>query len=197
MKHFVFLQSVSAREYEAGKVLYDHLMDNPCIEGEIYPVIEFKAFEDIMAYINNMVNTIDVNDKIVFFMDIHSDERTFTLKDIRSQNREDFTEYHPWEQLNDILESLNKRFGRNALVIFVSCYSSVYFSAMKSPHVYIIAAEGKINPIRANHMLTVLYDEFCKSSNTEKAYEEMIKKYPLEVEAKKKDGFKAVLKLYK
>jgi hypothetical protein len=53
MKHFVFLQSVSAREYEAGKVLYDHLMDNPCIEGEIYPVIEFKAFEDIMAYINN------------------------------------------------------------------------------------------------------------------------------------------------
>ena len=92
---------------------------------------------------------------------------------------------------------LYEKYGRNILVIFISCFSSAYFSSLKSPHVYVIAAEGEVNPMRARQMLTVLYDDFCNYENTEKAYSKMVQKYPIEIEQKKIDKCKAVLKLLK
>ena len=55
--------------------------------------------------------------KLFFYVDIHSDDQTFTFKDILSQNRLDFTEYHPWECLDDMFNILYEKYGRNILVI--------------------------------------------------------------------------------
>ena len=197
MTHYFFLQSVASPEYEAGKVLFEHLLAVPNVNGRVYSPFEAKSLQDMERFVNNIIATVNANDKIVFYVDIHSDDQTFTFKDVLSQNRLDFTEYHPWECLDDMFNILYEKYGRNILVIFISCFSSAYFSSLKSPHVYVIAAEGKVNPMRARQMLTVLYDDFCNYENTEKAYSKMIQKYPLEIEQKKIDKYKAVLKLLK
>lgn len=195
--HYFFLQSVSSREYEAGEILFDHLSDNPNVNVIAYPPFKAKSLQDMERFVNNIIASVNANDKIVFYVDIHSNERTFTFKDVLSQNKADFTEYHPWECLNGMFNMLYEKYGRNILVIFISCFSTVYFSSLKSPHVHVIAAEGEVNPMRARQMLTILYDEFCKNENVEQAYYEMTRKFPIEEEQRKTDTYKAVLKLFK
>lgn len=197
MTHYFFLQSVAAPEYEAGKVLFNHLLDMPRVNGIVYSPFEAQSLQDMERFVNNIISSVNANDKIVIYVDIHSNDRTFTFKDILSQIRSDFTEYHPWECLDDMFNMLYEKYGRNILVIFISCFSSVYFSSLKSPHVYVIAAEGEVNPMRARQMLTILYDEFCKNENVEQAYYEMTRKFPIEEEQRKTDTYKAVLKLFK
>jgi len=51
--------------------------------------------------------------------------------------------------------------------------------------------------MRAKELLTIFYDVFRESNNIEIAYNEMIKKYPLEEEMQITSNFKSVLKLYK
>ena len=197
LTYFFFLQSVSSREYEAGEILFDHLSDNPNVNVIAYPPFKAKSLQDMERFVNNIIASVNANDKIVFYVDIHSNERTFTFKDVLSQNKADFTEYHPWECLIGMINMLYEKFGRNILVIFISCFSSVYFSSLKSPHVYVIAAEGKVNPMIARQMLNRLYDEICKNENVEQAYNEMTREFPIEEEQRKTDIYKAVLKLFK
>lgn len=197
MTYYFFLQSVSSREYEAGEILFEHLSDNPNVNGIAYPPFKAKTLQDMERFVKNIIASVNANDKIVIYVDIHSNERTFTFKDILSQNKADFTEYHPWECLDGMFNLLYMKYGRNILIIFISCFSSVYFSSMKSPHVYVIAAEGEVNPMRARQMLTILYDEFCKNENTKQAYDKMTQEFPLEEEQRNTDTYKAVLKLFK
>ena len=197
MTHYFFLHSVAASEYEAGKVLFEYLLAAPNVNGIVHSPFEAKSLQDMEGFVNNIIASVNANDKIVFYVDIHSNEWSFTFKDILSHNKADFTEYHPWKCLDDMFSILYEKYGRNILVIFISCFSSVYFSSLKSPHVYVIAAEEKVNPMRARQMLSVLYDDLCVNENVEHAYNEMMQKYPLKDEIMNAGTYKAVLKLFK
>ena len=113
MTHYFFLQSVASPEYEAGKVLFEHLLAVPNVNGRVYSPFEAKSLQDMERFVNNIIATVNANDKIDFYVDIHSDDQTFTFKDVLSQNRLDFTEYHPWECLDDMVNILYENYGRN------------------------------------------------------------------------------------
>jgi len=196
MNHFIFLQSITATEFEAGKVIRQRLIDNPGFVGHIYPPKDIAHYKDLVEYIDKITEGIPSNDKIVLYIDIHSCEETFTFKDINSFNKTSYTEYKKWNELDVILHMLYKRFQKNATFIFVSCYSASYFSKLEEPHIHIIAGDGEVNTMQAEHQLFTFYDEYCKDGNVERAYHAMIKEHPTTKGPASDNKYRAVLKLY-
>lgn len=196
MNHFIFLQSITASEFEAGKVIYQRLIDNPSFNDFAYPPKDIAYFEELVEYIDKMTGGIPSDDKVVLYIDIHSCEETFTFKDINSSDKTSYTEYKEWNELGGILHMLYKRFQKNATFIFVSCYSASYFSSLKEPHIHIIAGDGEVNTMQAGHQLFTFYDEFCKDGNVERAYLAMMKEHPITKGPATNNKYRAVLKLY-
>lgn len=197
MTYFSFIQSVSASEYEAGVVLYERIVNKTESTHNAFPPIKVKSFKEMNNVIVNIANEINGSDNLIICIDAHSCAKTISFKDSQSNNNERCTDYVQWNSFNDILDFLYNKFNKNALIIFVSCYSASYFSSLTIPHINVIASEGKVNAMRAKELLTIFYDVFLESNNIEIAYNEMIKKYPLEEEMQITSNFKSVLKLYK
>jgi hypothetical protein len=155
------------------------------------------SLTELRQTIDDISKKLDLTDHLILCIDAHSYTDTITFKNPKSQAKSEWTEYKDWNCFNEMFDSLYDKFGENIVVILVSCYSASYCSSIKSPHLYIIASEGKVNAMRAKEQLSVFYDEYCKDCNVEKAYSLMTHKYPSDEEAKIEGRHKAVLKLFK
>jgi hypothetical protein len=197
MTYFVSIQSLCGADGEAtGSMLVNHFVEHPNSNAIVIPPIKVKSFNELNKAIERFNTSISSKNNLVICIDAHSCESYLTFKDARSINKEDFVEFFEWKKIDEVIEELYPIFQKNVLVIFVSCRSASYFASSKTSHVSVLASEGEVNSWRAKELLTVFYDVYCESNNIEQAYNEMIKKYPLEEEKKKTSKFKAVLKLF-
>ena len=198
MVYFAFIQSLCAADGEpAGALLYNHLVEHPNSNAIVIPPIKVKSFDEMNKVIEKINSSIASDNNVVICIDAHSCEYNLTFKDAESQNKEDFVEYVEWKKIDEVTEKLYHKFQKKVLLIFVSCRSASYFASSKTSHVSVLASEEEVNAMRAKELLTVFYDVYCESNNIEHAYNEMIKKYPLEEEMQITSNFKSVLKLYK
>ena len=197
MTYFVFIQSISFSEYAAGSVLCDWIANHFDTSDIALLPYAVKSFTEMGNAIKLLANRMTNNDRLIICIDAHANESTIYFKDKNSLDKMQTVGDAAWIYFDVILDSLYKKFGNNALVIFISCRSACHFSTLKSPHIPIIAAEGEINAMRANKHLVVLYEQLCKNKTIEQAYDAMIQEFPLEDEIKIEGNHKAVLKLFK
>lgn len=198
MVYFAFIQSLCAVDGEpAGALLYNHFVEHPNSNAIVIPPIKVKSFCELKKVIKWINSSIASDNNVVICIDAHSCEYNFTFKDVRSSNKKDFVEYVEWEKIDELIEKLYPKFQKNVVVIFVSCRSASFFASSKTSHVSVLASEEEVNAMRAKELLIVFYDKYSESNNIEQAYNEMIKKYPLEEEMQITSNFKSVLKLYK
>lgn len=195
MKRFIFIQSVSSREFIVGEAIFSKIISNATDVENImvdspYPVL---SFEEMQKIIETIANEMTNSDKLFICIDAHANGSTIYFKATNSSDTSNVV----WERFEEILNLLYNKFGKNALMIFVACCSASYFSTLESPHIPIIAAEGVINAWRAKKLLSVFYEELYNNSTIEQAYDAMIQEFPLEDEIKIEGNHKAVLKLFK
>ena len=197
MTYFISIQSLCGADGEAaGSMLINHFVEHPNSNAILIPQIKVKSFCELNKAIELINSSFDSDNNVVICIDAHSCESYLTFKDSRSVNKEDFVEYCEWKKIDEVIERLYPIFQKNVLVIFVSCQSASYFVSSKTSHVSVLASEEEVNAWRAKELLTVFYDVYSKSNDIEKAYNEMIKIYPLEEEMQTTSNFKAVLKLF-
>lgn len=197
MTVFVSIQSLCGADGEAaGNLLFNHFVEHPNSNAIAIPPIKVKSFDELNKAIEWVNSSIGSDNNVVICIDAHSCENNLTFKDARSVNKDDFVEYYEWKEIDEVIEKLYPIFQKNVLVIFVSCRSASYFASSKISHVSVLASEGEVNAWRAKELLTVFYDVYCECNNIEQAYNEMIRKYPLEEEMQITSKFKAVLKLF-
>lgn len=197
MTCFVFIKSLCRADGEAaGDMLYKHFVEYPNSNAIVIPPINVKSFTELNKVIEWISSSISSDNNVVISIDAHSCEDYLTFKDARSANKGDFIEYFEWKKIDELLEKLYPIFQKNILVIFISCYSESYFASSKTSHVNVLASEGEVNALRAKELLTVFCDVYCESNNFDQAYNEMIKKYPLEEEKNKEGTYRAALKLF-
>lgn len=198
MTYIIPIQSLCAADGEAaGNLLYNHFVEHPNSNAIVIPPIKVKTLCELKKVIKWIKSSIDNNNNVVISIDAHSCESNLTFKDARSLNKEDFVEYVEWEKIDELIEILYPKFQKNVVVIFVSCRSASFFASSKTSHVSVLASEEEVNAMRAKELLIVFYDKYSESNNIEQAYNEMIKKYPLEEEMQITSNFKSILKLYK
>lgn len=198
MTYFVSIQSLCATDGDsAGNLLYNHLVEHPNSNAIVIPPIKVKSFNELNMAFEWVNSSIASDNNVVICIDAHSCEYNLTFKDAESQNKEDFVEYVEWKKIDEVTEKLYHKFQKKVLLIFVSCRSASYFASSKTSHVSVLACEEEVNAMRAKELLTIFYYVFRESNNIEIAYNEMIKKYPLEEEMQITSNFKSVLKLYK
>ena len=197
MTYFVSIQSLCGADGEAaGNMLYNHFVEHPNSDTIVTPPIKVKSLNELNKAIEWINSSIGSDNNVVVCIDAHSCECYLTFKDARSLNIEDFVEYFEWKKIDEVIDKLYPIFQKDVLVIFVSCRSASYFASSKISHVSVLASEGEVNAWRAKELLSIFFNVYCKSNNIEKAYNEMIKKYPLEEEMQITSKFKAVLKLF-
>lgn len=197
MTVFIPIQSLSGADCEAaGDLLYNHYVEHPNSNVIVARSIKVKSFDELEKAVECINSSIESGNNIVVIVDAHSCERFFTFKDAKSLNKKDFVESVEWVEIDELIEKLYLKFQKKVLAIFISCRSASYFASSKTSHVSVLASEGEVNALRANELLTVFCDVYCESNNFDQAYNEMIKKYPLEEEKNKESTYKAVLKLF-
>lgn len=198
MRHVFFIQSLTGVDTEIGKIILDRLQDSSSSEKcQLYPPVCVNSFDGLVRSLKRIMEVIPEEDNIVIHVDIHSDENFVTFKDISSMVKESYTEYCKWDSLTTILNSLYEKYNQNILIVFASCCSSSFFSSIESPHIYIIAGEGRLFTIAAGHYLFDFYDYYCEYGDVEKAYNKMIEKHPIGDEMKKEKTKRAIFKLFK
>lgn len=194
-KFIVFIQSVSANEWEVGEIQSNEINHNPDYSDYGSEVFYIKTFEGL----KNKLMSISNNDRdsyIVIQITAHSNSEGIVFKDINNINREDFVEYVRWSEFHEVLEQLHNTFGTNITLILISCYSSVYAESIKTLLVPIIAAEGEISARRAGEQLIKFYEKICTGSTVKEAYDFMIESYPIEDEMHRNENDRSILKLY-
>ena len=195
-KYIAFIQSVSNREWEVGEIICNEIVHNPEYKECCSKVFYIKTFQEL----TNLLISISDNIRdalIVVQIDAHSNSEGFAFRDVNNPNKDEYSEYVEWIKFYDVLVHLHDTQGANITLIFVSCYSSSFAESLQSPHVTIIAAEGKVSPRRAEEQLLKFYREICMGASVEEAYELMIKEYPIEEERNREEDNRSVLKLYK
>lgn len=191
-----FIQSVSGKEWEIGEMINDEINHNPnyCdCNSETFCAKTYQELEKALEIISNY-NQLD---SIIIQIDAHSNSEYLVFKDVQEQDKDKNSDCVEWSRLYEKLNCLYKKEqDRNMVIIFISCYSSTYAKTINSPHIPIMAAEGKIAPRRAGEQLIKFYDRICTGSNIKEAYDYMINSFPIEDELKRDEKDKSILKLY-
>jgi len=193
-KYIAFIQSVTEKEWEVGKMLSDKIYYNPDFLECKSDVFDVKTFQELKDKFNK-VSLENRDASIIIVIYAHSDSKHLIFKDFNVPDK-DYNGYIQLEEFDNVLTSLYKVHETNVTVIFLSCHSSSYAKTINSPHIPIIAAEGIVSSRRAGEQLDKFFDKVCTGSDTETAYNFMIELYSIEDEMCRDEDDKSILRLY-
>lgn len=193
-KYITFIQSVTEKEWELGKMLCEDINYNPdnseC-DSDVFNVKTFQELKDILLIISDTKQDA----YIIIVIYAHANPESLVFKDINKPD-ENYNDCVQWSMLDEILNYLYGVHEMKISIIFISCCSSVYAETVDSPHIPIIAAEGKISSRRAGEQLYEFFKKICTGYSVKEAYEFMIESFPIEEELNRNEKDKSILKLY-
>lgn len=192
---FIFLQSVSAHEWEVGEIMNDEINHNPEYMNCTSCVTYVKCFKDFTNIIDSLCK-IKSSDYYIVQIVGHSNKEKLAFKDVRCNKFEDWEDEIEWTEVYDYLMHIDDNLKRRLLFVFITCYSASFFSSVNPP-INIIASEGDVSSHRAEELLFKLYKEINNGYDFESAYNLMLKKYPLDEEYKREKEKMAILRYFK
>lgn len=192
---FIFLQSVSAHEWEVGEIMDDEISHNPEYKDCTSCVKYVKCFNDFTNIIDSLSKT-DSNDYYIVQIVGHSNMEKLAFKDVNCDKFENWEDEIEWTELYNYLMDIDNNLKERLLLVFITCYSASFFASVNPP-INIIASEGDVSSHRAEELLFKLYKEIINGYDFEAAYNLMLKKYPLDEEYKRDKKKMAVLKYFK
>lgn len=195
MKLILFVESVKEKEWEVGAIINNDIMHNPEITDVKTCYIKIKNSTELRLLLEFFSNGIKYDDFVIVHIDAHSNE--FELGFRNDPNIEDSHNIQSWEDVVKMCDSLFGKYNGRVLLVFASCLSALYFKNRPSSSFCVIAAENKVDPHRMEEQLLVFYNSFCSGNNFEKAYHDMIQKYPIEEELARDDKKQSILRFYK
>lgn len=195
MKLILFVESVKEKEWEVGAIINNDITYNPDITDVKTCYVKIKNSTELRRLLENISNGIKDDDFVIVHIDAHSNE--FELGFRNDPNIEDSHNLQSWDDVVKMCDSLFSKINGRALLVFASCLSALYFKNLPSLCYSVIAAENKVDPHRMEEQLLVFYKSFCSGNNFEKAYHDMIQKYPIEEELTRDENKQSILRFYK
>lgn len=179
MRVIYFIQSVSEHEWEVGEIIQNEIEHNPDYKDAYSKVLYAKKFVQLKSIIAQIANIVSPEDDLVIQIDAHSNTEGIAFKDVNNPDKEHCEDFVSWDCLRESLDMLYERFQSKVLLIFVSCCSATYFSALHSPHVKVFAADGLLHPLRAEELLLCFYKNFCTGKTIEESFDAMQSAFPI------------------
>ena len=179
MRVIYFIQSVSEHEWEVGEIIQNEIEHNPDYKDTYSKVLYAKKFVQLKSIIAQIANIVSPEDDLVIQIDAHSNTEGIAFKDVNKPDKEHCEDFVSWDCLRESLDMLYERFQSKVLLIFVSCCSATYFSALHSPHVKVFAADGLLYPRRAEELLLCFYKNFCTGKTIEESFDAMQSAFPI------------------
>lgn len=177
-----FIQSVSEHEWEVGEIIQNEIEHNPDYKDTYSKVLYAKNFIELKSILQQIVNIVSPEDYLVIQIDAHSNTDGIAFRDVNNPDKEHCEDFVSWDCLQESLDMLYRKFQGKVLLIFVSCCSAAYFSALRSPHVKVFAADGLLHPRRAEELLLFFYKNLCTGKSIEESFDAMQSTFPINIE---------------
>ena len=182
MRVIYFIQSVSEHEWEVGEIIQNEIEHNPDYKDTYSKVLYAKNFIELKSILQQIVNIVSPEDYLVIQIDAHSNTDGISFRDVNNPDKEHCEDFVSWDCLQESLDMLYRKFQGKVLLIFVSCCSAAYFSALRSPHVKVFAADGLLHPRRAEELLLFFYKNLCTGKSIEESFDAMQSTFPINIE---------------
>lgn len=194
MKYILFIESVKEKEWEVGAIINNDIKYNPDYKDVKCCYVKIKNSSDLRNVLVELSKLIKEDDYVIVHIDAHSNE--FELGFRNDPDIEDTYNIQSWDDVAKMCDFLFGKFNDRILFVFASCLSSLYFRNLPSPHFNVIAAENKIAPRRMEEQLLVFYNSFCSGNSFKHAYDDMIKRFPIEDEVSRDEKAQSILRFY-
>ena len=195
MKYILFIESIKEKEWEVGAIINNDIVYNPDYSDTRSYHVKVKNSKEVKHVLTEFVIGIDEEDYVIVHIDAHSNQ--FELGFRNDPDINDTHNIQPWGDVVKMCDSIFSKFNERALFVFASCLSALYFKYLPSYHYNIIAAENEVDPQRMKEQLLVFYKSFCSGNSFERAYNNMIQKFPVKAELERDEKKRSILKYFK
>ena len=194
MKYIIFIESVKAKEWEVGAIINNDIEYNPDYKDVKSCYVKIKNISELKNVLVEFSGLVKEDDYVIVHIDAHSNESVLGLRN--DPCIDDSHNILSWDDVTKLCDSLFGKFKERVLFVFASCLSGCYFKNLPSPHFNVIAAENKVAPRRMEEQLFVFYKSFCLGNSFNHAYDEMIKRFPIEDELIRDEKSQSILRFY-
>lgn len=195
MKNFLFIESVKTKEWEVGAIIENDIKFNPDNKDVRTCHVKISNCIELREVLVEFSEVVKIEDYAIIHIDAHSNEMELGFRN--DPNTEDLYNILSWDDVVKMCDSLFGKFNGRVLFVFASCLSALYFKKQPSPSFSVIAADNKVDPHRMEEQLLVFYNSFCSGNSFEQAYNEMIRRFPIEEELTRDEKKRSVLRFYK